>query len=136
MRRGLCGVILLAVAVGTWAWPAWGGGAFRVKMPFAFGAGDETFPKGRCTVDLSWDNKVLIQCAGTRAIVTTQSLEFTGNPLQVMNTKEMVFKRYGKQYLLSEVWVASRGLELVQSNAEKKLVESGVESVRVRLKLK
>jgi hypothetical protein len=136
MRSWFCGALLLALILGGGTTPAWAGRVLRVTLPFEFGAGGETFPKGSCKIEIVSATKVSIQCSNVRAMVPARTLTFRGDAFKAIQVKEMTFKRYGDRYFLCEVWLATDGRELLPSDAEKALVEEGVEATPVKLKVK
>jgi hypothetical protein len=136
MRRGFGGALLLVGVLGSWAAQAYGGDTLKVGIPFEFGAGDKTFPKGNCTIDIPTGNRVSIQCSRVHTTVQAQTLIFRGSVYEVTGRKEMTFTRYGDQYFLSTIWIANEGRELVRSEAEQKMVDSGVEGTVLKLKVK
>lgn len=136
MRRFFGGVLLLAGVAGAWGGSAQAGDSLRVNLPFEFGAGGKEFPKGSCNIDISTGTKVSIQCSRVRTAVQAQTLAFVGSVYEVAARKEMIFNRYGDTYFLSTIWIANEGRELVTSDAEKELVDSGVEGTSVKLKVK
>jgi hypothetical protein len=136
MRRSFGGVLLLAGVLAAWGGNALAGDSLRVNLPFGFGAGGKEFPKGSCNIDISTGARVSIQCSRVRSAVQAQTLAFVGSVYEVAERKEMVFNRYGDTYFLSTIWIANEGRELVMSDAEKELVDSGVEGTSVKLKVK
>ena len=92
--------------------------AIHVKIPFNFIVGDKTLPEGSYQF-----NEVLAQPDMPR-IKNTKSLDVVVlRTVSVMRGKEVkpmfVFRRYGEQYYLAQVWNGSNvGKEVPRSNKE------------------
>jgi hypothetical protein len=75
--------------------------AVVVDVPFAFQNGSQHFAAGRYTIRLE-DNNVLVVRGETRAGLAMVWFDDDSRP---SNTTKVVFRRYGDQYFLHEVWV-------------------------------
>ena len=136
MGRSLTAVLLFTAGLAISAGPAQAGRTLQVTLPFNFEAADQRFPKGRCSLDLSSTTRVAIHCSSVRSAVSATTLEFKGDAFKATSVKEITFTRYGDRYFLTEIWVATEGRRLIESEAEKALVKDGVEGTAVKLKVK
>jgi hypothetical protein len=74
--------------------------AIRVKVPFAFTAGDKLLPPGTYTITLVSADVIRIQDRDQHlSILSTE----TRNNRQSENGDELVFARYGDRYFLQEI---------------------------------
>ena|SRR5215472_1538591 len=92
------------------------------NIPFAFTAGKMALPAGEYRIEklaTGTDSLLLIQRTDYSAcmVVIANATE----PNKEQDHSRLVFRRYGKRYFLSQVWVAgsSRGRELPPSAKEK-----------------
>lgn len=96
-----------------------------VNIPFAFVAGNTTFPAGEYRVQ-KWDGNsalLLIQCSDPieSAMVITNATQAK----ELQSESKLVFNRYDKRYFLSQVWTAGsiRGRQLLKSPREKEMAQ-------------
>ena len=113
-------VLLLAVAA-----PLHAGSILNhemtVSVPFGFIAGDKSLPAGDYSVQVNPErgSVVLHQEGQSPLILLTNQRESTNTPPR----GKLVFKRYGANFFLSEVWNQDNatGQALTQSAAEKEM---------------
>jgi hypothetical protein len=92
-------------------------------IPFAFQIGDKTLPAGDYSVRRLSQSALLIESADgeTRALAQAQrSVQDKATAKQT--TEKLVFRQYGEQYFLAQVWMirGGAGRELNMTNAERK----------------
>ena len=113
-------VLLLAVAA-----PLHAGSILNhemtVSVPFGFMAGDKSLPAGDYSVQVNPErgSVVLHQAGQSPLILLTNQRESTNTPPR----GKLVFKRYGANFFLSEVWNQDNatGQALTPSAAEKEM---------------
>ena len=92
------------------------------KIPFSFIVGDKTLPAGAYRIEpnsRNYDKVWLVQSSDGDA-----SALFSTIPTRSFETQEkskLVFRKYGDQYFLAEVWTESNGLILAETPAEKEM---------------
>lgn len=112
---GMLALALLAAQAGQAQEPV------LANIPFAFTVGNMTLPAGEYRVEKLRDSSpaLLIQRTdrGASMIVITSAVEVNAPQTQT----KLIFKRYGKQCFLSQVWTAgnARGRALPNSRKEK-----------------
>ena len=138
MRQSRIVGSLLGVVMSAGAMPvqAQGPAKMTATIPFEFTAGDKEFRKGKCAFDMTMANKVSIKCSLASTLVQASSLPFLGSVFKDPPRHDMIFKRYGKEYFLSEVWIGHEGMELAKSKAERELESNGVAASSIKLKVK
>ncbi len=99
------------------------GHTLTVKVPFEFSVGGKTFPAGDYQVSrLTSDGTTLrITNQESEQKVARQSRAIQSS--QASEKSILVFRRYGNQYFLAQVWEVGEktGRELMPSNREKSL---------------
>ena len=111
-------------------------------IPFAFQIGDKTLPAGDYSVKRLSQSALLIESADgeTRTIAQAQrSVQDKTGAKQ--STEKLVFRQYGEQYFLAQVWMirGGTGRELNMTNAERnaaselKLVRGGAKPQTVEI---
>jgi hypothetical protein len=99
------------------------GSKIEVTVPFDFQVGTQKLSAGEYTVQqLSRNSMLLVSADGqARSIISTPRMAGAG-PTAKDAKEKLVFKKYGDQYFLSQVWVTrgAGGRELYQSDAERK----------------
>lgn len=111
-------VTLAAVAV--YANPT---GSLTANIPFAFSPGDKTLPAGDyAVVPLTTPGVLRIRREDGRAAVLVLTQSVQARPGQ--NQTKLVFRRYGDQYFLAQIWAVGNGTgrELGQSRTERELI--------------
>ncbi len=98
-------------------------GTITVNIPFEFNVGDKVLPAGQYNVQhiLRDDAGLLIQKRDgiESAIVITTNIQTS----ERRSETELVFKKYGERYFLSQVWTSGMkdGRELFKYSAERAL---------------
>jgi hypothetical protein len=110
-------------------------------MPFDFQVGAKTLPAGDYSVRRLSSNALLIESAdGQQSAVAQAPRNVEGNANAKPSTEKLVFRRYGDQYFLAQVWMirgnvgrainmsgaerkAAADLKLAQNNAKPQIVE-------------
>ncbi len=102
------------------------GKQFAVTIPFGFYVGSKTLPAGQYVVgrstEASYEGVVLRGTDGrTGVFVLTRGIQ----TLEVQQQSKLVFRRYGDQYFLAEVWISERstGRGLPTSRKERSLAQ-------------
>jgi hypothetical protein len=99
------------------------GSKITVTVPFDFQVGTQKLSAGAYTVQQVSQNSMLITSADGQARTLVSTPRMAGAGTTAKDAKEkLVFKKYGDQYFLSQVWVSrgAGGRELYQSDAERK----------------
>jgi hypothetical protein len=106
------------------------------NIPFSFTVGNKTLPAGQYTFERyrkDSDNVWLIQSRDGRskALVTTQSIR----SIEPQEKSKIVFRRYGRQYFLSQIWTVgdTSGRELRVSRPKSDLAQNSGEGETVVL---
>src|SRR5581483_3229313 len=97
----------------------------RANIPFDFTAGNKTLPAGAYTMDpMTMQGVLRIRRQDCRAAAFV--ITYGPEARRGQGQSKLVFRRYGDQYFLAEVWTAndSDGRELRQSRTERELVKS------------
>ena len=100
------------------------GKQFTVTIPFTFSVSGKTLPAGQYRVGRSTqttaDGLVLSSTKGRGGVfVMTRGIQTP----EIQKESKMVFRRYGDQYFLGEVWIAGTivGRELTNSRKERQV---------------
>ncbi len=138
MRQDMVVGWLLGVVLGAGAAPVQAAGPAKMNatIPFEFTAGNKEFRKGNCAFDMTMANKVSIKCSRASTVVQARDLPYLGSVFKDPPRHDMIFKRYGKEYFLSEVWIGFEGMELAKSEAEEELESNGVTASSIKLTVK
>ena len=106
------------------------------NIPFSFTVGNKTLPAGQYKIApyrTGGDTLWLVQSrdGGTSALVTTQSI----TSAESQDKSKLVFRRYGSQYFLSQIWTAgaTAGREVRVSRPKSDLAKNNVERETVVL---
>jgi len=95
-----------------------GGDALKVKIPFNFNVGTQTFPAGEYSLKPLLPHTMLLRNQAGQVLtnIATNSVESSEVPRMV----KFVFNGYGGQYFLTQIWKAgdSTGQELAKSAVE------------------
>jgi hypothetical protein len=92
-------------------------------VPFAFQIGDKTLPAGDYSIKRISQNGLLVQSAdGEESIIAQAPRSVENNPNEKPGAEKLVFRQYGDQYFLAQVWMVrgTTGRELNMSDAEHK----------------
>ena len=73
-----------------------------VNVPFAFGDGSKNFAAGRYSIAMN-EQKILAIRSDSNSGFVMAWLEQDSHPAE---TSKVVFRKYGDQYFLSEIWIA------------------------------
>jgi hypothetical protein len=98
----------------------------KVKVPFAFSAGDVTLPAGEYTITKeNARGTLLIQGSQANEVCLVQT--FSGITYVPDGNGSLLFKRYGDKYFLSQVFPGfeSAGHKLGVSKLEKEYIAAG-----------
>jgi hypothetical protein len=114
-------VIAMTLTVGS----AFGQTVAQVNIPFDFSIGNSTLPAGEYTLNrfLFGNNTVL----AIRSSDGHRQISVHTNPAESAKTaseNKLVFRRYGEQQFLSEIWVNGQKLTLPVSNREREMALS------------
>jgi hypothetical protein len=121
-------LIMLSVlgALTTVSAHAQAGKRFAVTIPFSFYVGGKTLPAGQYVVgrgtETSDEGVVLRGTDGREGVfVLTRVIQ----TLEVQQQSKLIFRRYGDQYFLAEVWIIDRttGRGLPTSRKERSLAQ-------------
>jgi hypothetical protein len=117
-------MIVALLALSAVSGQAQGGSTFRVTIPFDFSVSGKTLPAGdyivaRSTQSSNEGLKIRAKDGSDGAYFQTKSIQTAENQKQT----RVVFRLYGDQYFLSQVWVSGRitGRELHKSRKERTL---------------
>jgi hypothetical protein len=109
--------LFLVLAIGM-AHAQTGGEVIKVKIPFSFTVGTQTFPAGEYSLNPLFPHTVQLRNQSGRVLtsIPTNSVESTEIPRSV----KLVFNGYSGQYFLAQIWKAgdSIGRELIKSSTE------------------
>lgn len=95
-------------------------------VPFAFQIGDKTLPAGDYSIKQFSQNALLIESAdGDESVIAHAARSVEGNANAKPSAEKLVFRQYGEQYFLAQVWMAraSAGRALNMTDAERKAAE-------------
>ncbi len=82
---------------------------------FAFTVGNATVPAGSYTITPVEDDPWVLELKGGRTSVLIETLSAT--PEEVPSRDEIVFQRYGDQYVLKNIWTEGSGTGYVTETA-------------------
>ena len=103
-------------------------GTFKIDIPFAFTVGKTTLPAGKYVIKLPPDSglqsRIVIRSADGRT--TCIALTLPGRAKGDLKKSEIIFKRVGGQYFLSQVYTSalSIGQELPLPEAAQRLARN------------
>jgi hypothetical protein len=92
-------------------------------IPFAFQIGDKTLPAGDYSVKRLSQNALSVESTdGEQSAVAQAPRSVQSNPNARPSAEKLVFRQYGEQYFLAQVWMikGGAGRELYMSGAERK----------------
>lgn len=108
-------LVMLAVSM---AHAQIGGDVLKVKVPFSFNVGTQTFPAGEYSLKPLFPHTVSLrnQAGEVLTNIATNSIESS----EVQRSVKLVFNGYGGHYFLAQIWKDgdSIGRELTKSPAE------------------
>ena len=116
-------ITLLGVCIALGASARAQTGRTVTAVPFDFYAGSTRFPAGTYTVSPTSQAVLSLRNAATRAGILIRAV-LPAEARQARDHARLVFRRYGGQYFLAEVWSqADDGWRLSVSDRERKLVK-------------
>lgn len=92
-------------------------------VPFAFQIGDKTLPAGDYSVKRLSQNALLVESAdGEQSAVAQSPRSVESNVNAKPSTEKLVFRQYGDQYFLAQVWMtrSNTGRAINMTDAERK----------------
>jgi hypothetical protein len=126
MRKQIFGafaVLSLLFAFTVVSAQAQGRNSVTAHIPFAFQIGDKTLPAGDYSVKRLSQNALVIESAdGAQSFVAQAPRSVQSNPNAKPGAEKLVFRQYGEQYFLAQVWMikGGAGRELNMTGAERK----------------
>ena len=126
MRKQLFGtfaILSLLMALTVVSVQAQSKNRLTAHVPFAFQIGDKTLPAGDYSVKRISQNGLLVQSAdGKENVIAQAQGSVQNNANEKPSTEKLVFRQYGDQYFLAQVWMirSNTGRELNMSDAERK----------------
>jgi hypothetical protein len=130
MRKQLFGtfaILSLFLALTVISVQAQSKNRITAHVPFAFQIGDKTLPAGDYSVKRISQNALLVQSAdGEVSVIAQASGSVQNNANEKPSTEKLVFRQYGDQYFLAQVWMirGNTGRELNMSDAERKAADN------------
>ncbi len=115
-------VLIMLSAVVSYAQ---GGRQFTVTIPFDFYVSGKTLPAGQYIVDRSTQASAEgLALRATNVHAGSFALTKGIQREEIQQQSQLVFRRYGDQYFLAEVWISGRstGRELTRSRKERSLM--------------
>lgn len=97
--------------------------SITAQIPFNFQVGDKTLPSGEYSIRQLAQGALLVESAdGSRSAVVPSAGRVENNPNAKPSTEKLVFRQYGEQYFLAQVWLTrgASGRALNRSNAERR----------------
>ena len=102
----------------------------RANIPFSFNVDKDTLPAGQYEVrEISWAGGSALAITNWQAKAGKMFLTHPVSPSTAYADKtKLVFKRYGDQYFLSQIWIANSdtGRELPRNARERELALGNV----------
>jgi hypothetical protein len=99
------------------------GGTVETAVPFDFHADGMKFPAGTYTITRVMPAAMRLLGADGEVNVAVHA-PTTAYAQEADDSGRLVFRRYGEQYFLAEVWMmGERGYELIMSDRERNLVK-------------
>ena len=124
-RQFLKAVVMISVLIGLAAVStrAQAGNSFTVNVPFDFSVSGKTLPAGEYMVIRVGVSRDALTMCSKDGKGSASALTKTIETRDIQNQTRIVFRRYGKQYFLSQVWISGRstGRELFTSKVEREL---------------
>lgn len=124
VKMGLLAVVMIiAASASTKAQSL----AYRLtaNIPFDFSVADKKLPAGKYWISRSQvsNGDLIVQIRSTDGRQSISRLTIPVETVNAMSNGSLVFRKYGEEYFLSEIWPAGglTGRELPQSRAEREL---------------
>jgi hypothetical protein len=116
LRKMILGMfVLFAVGMGHAQYESQ---VLKVKIPFTFNVGTQTFPAGQYSLRPLLQNTISLRNEAGQVLtnIATNSVEAS----EAQSTMKLLFNGYGGQYFLAQIWQAgdSIGREVVRSSTE------------------
>jgi hypothetical protein len=94
----------------------------RFRVPFAFIAGEATFPPGQYEIRPVSDDLAVLEILNSTAGQSALVLIKDGAPPQHAEQSELIFDKYGDTYVLKGIWDAEnqKGVIVTSTHAEKR----------------
>jgi hypothetical protein len=119
---GTFAMLSLLLALAALSVQAQSRNSIEVQIPFAFQVGDKTLPAGDYSIkQLSQDTLLVESTNGDESVVAPAAGRVESNPNAKPGMEKLVFRQYGDQYFLSQVWMTrgASGRELNMTEAER-----------------
>ncbi|HVO80408.1 MAG TPA: hypothetical protein VMT28_06745 [Terriglobales bacterium] len=133
LRKMVLGMFLV-LAIGM-AHAQIGGDVLKVKVPFNFNIGTQTFPAGEYSLRSLLPHTMHLRNQSGQVLtsIATNSIESS----EVSKSVKLVFNGYAGQYFLTQIWTPgdSTGRELVKSSAEIELAKKHSPGQQVALQI-
>lgn len=115
-------VAMFLLVVGVTSTRAQNAGTVSVSVPFAFTFANKTLPAGEYYVRRTVRDEA-IEIRSNDNSQTAYVRTHTVNSREIQPVSKLVFKRYGQEYFLSQVWMSGRssGAELLTTKQERSL---------------
>lgn len=133
---GVLGLVMMVV-------PATGQSRSAVAhIPFSFTVGDQTLEPGEYRVGNVFANDGVLRISSRESKANAVRMTHSIQASKIPEKGKLVFRRYGEQYFLSEVWTGGNqvGQQLLKSKREKaierergKLAQKAFEKVELEL---
>lgn len=119
VRAGLSAAVLVIASFASASYANAQGREIKVNVPFAFENGSQHLPAGIYTLQMQSDHVMLIHGQVNSGLTMTNPQE----TLRPSQKSKVVFRKYGDQYFLREVWTAASTthFQCTKSKAEKRL---------------
>ena len=98
----------------------------KADIPFAFTVGDKTFLPGAYKAERPWNTSFVFLRGSEKLRAIAMSHGVGGGPNQNVEPK-LVFRRYGEQYFLAQVWMGAGnavGREIPKSSKERQVARN------------
>lgn len=101
------------------------GQTVKADIPFTFQAANQTLPAGQYEVSTrnAVANTIIVRNTESKQALT--AMVHKAPSRQTPEVSKLIFRRYGDQYFLAQIFVAGRteGTELLRTKAERRLVK-------------
>jgi hypothetical protein len=126
LRASLFAVILAVMSMSPAIYAQESVESIEFNVPFAFEDGSQIFPPGQYTIQMESQDILLIRGASGSGLL----LRMSDEDRQPSTTTKVVFRKYGDQYFVGEVWVEGETThtDTVESKTEKRLASELAEN--------
>jgi len=102
------------------------GQTMKADIPFAFQASNETLPAGQYEVSTRNAVANTITVRNRESKQALVALTHKAQSKQTPEVSKLIFRRYGNQYFLAQIFVAgnTEGTELAKTKAERRLIKA------------